>query len=317
LENTGECMNWTRKGLIFKPSGEFSWSQTHAQVPLVEKRSEKVLRIYYTTRDEENRSRPTYIEVNADNPTEILYIHDKPILDLGQPGTFDDSGVMCSDVLTVDDKTYFYYIGWNTGNTARYRTAIGLAVSEDNGKSFHKISNGPIMDRNLNDPVSVSCQSVLFDSVKWKTWYMSYLKWEERHGTMEPFYEIKYAESKDGIIWIREDVTCIPLLQGEGGVACPSVLKEKDSYKMWYSTRKSGAYRNNSNESYRIGFAESQDGMHWTRKDNIAGIDISETGWDSEMIAYPYVIKQGNKYLMFYNGNGFGASGIGYAELEI
>ncbi len=310
-------MKWIKKGLIFKPNPELEWSQTHAQVPLVEKRNANVLRIYYTTRDKLNRSRPSYFEVRADNPAEILYVHNKPILKLGLPGTFDDSGVMCSDIIRVNDKTYFYYVGWNIGTTARYRTALGLAVSDDAGKTFYKISDGPVMDRNLIDPVSTSCQSVLYESGTWKTWYMSYLKWEERQGNMEPFYEIKYAESRDGINWKRENQTCIPLQKSEGGIACPTVIKEKNFYKMWYSTRKSGAYRSNPDESYRIGYAESLDGVNWTRKDQDAGINVSQQGWDAEMIAYPYVIKQENKYLMFYNGNGFGASGIGYAELEI
>jgi predicted GH43/DUF377 family glycosyl hydrolase len=269
-------------------------------VPLVEKRNAQVLRSYYTARDKQNRSRPSYFEVRADNPSEILYVHDKPILELGLPGTFDDSGVMCSDVISVHGKIYFYYVGWNIGTTARYRTALGLAVSDDNGKNFHKVSDGPVMDRNPIDPISTSCQSVINEAGILKTWYMSYLKWENLNGQMEPFYQIKYAESKDGLNWQRENKICIPLHETEGGIACPSVLKESGLYRMWYSVRLSGNYRMDKKQSYRIGYAESDNGIDWIRKDNEAGIDVSEQGWDSDMIAYPYVIKIENKYLMFY-----------------
>jgi predicted GH43/DUF377 family glycosyl hydrolase len=57
----------------------------------------------------------------------------------------------------------------------------------------------------------------------------------------------------------------------------------------------------------------SHDGIHWERKDDETGITVSEKGWDSEAIAYPYCIKVKNKWIMFYNGNGFGKTGFGYA----
>ena len=53
--------------------------------------------------------------------------------------------------------------------------------------------------------------------------------------------------------------------------------------------------------------------MDWERNDTAAGISVSGQGWDSEIITYPYVIRVGNQDLMFYNGNGFGATGFGYA----
>ena len=85
---------------------------------------------------------------------------------------------------------------------------------------------------------------------------------------------------------------------------------------MWYSYRAIEDYRTNTANSYRIGYAESNDGISWVRKDDEVGIDISESGWDSEMIEYPMVFNyRGEKY-MFYNGNGFGKNGFGYAIYE-
>jgi hypothetical protein len=308
-------MKWQKKGLIFAPDASNSWSRSHAQVPLVEPRGKDTLRVYYGTRDDQNRTRISYFETRIDDPAAITYIHDAPILPLGDTGYFDDSGVMPSDVVTCGAKTYLYYVGWNTGHTSRYRTSLGLALSEDQGHSFAKISAGPIMDRTMEDPLSVSCQSVLRDGELWKTWYMSYTRWIEVDGLTEPLYEIKYAESSDGIHWDRRDATCISIGEHEGGVACPTVLYERGRYRMWYSVRGKGDYRNDARQSYRIGYAESSDGVAWERMDAEAGIDISAEGWDAEMIAYPYVLRVENRLLMFYNGNGFGKSGIGYAEL--
>jgi predicted GH43/DUF377 family glycosyl hydrolase len=75
---------------------------------------------------------------------------------------------------------------------------------------------------------------------------------------------------------------------------------------MWYSYR---------GESYRIGYAESEDGIHFNRMDEKVGIDVSETGWDSEMICYPHVFEHNGEKYMLYNGNGYGKTGIGLAVL--
>ena len=67
---------------------------------------------------------------------------------------------------------------------------------------------------------------------------------------------------------------------------------------------------------YRLGYAESADGVRWERLDHLAGMERSDEGWDSVMIAYPFVYEhRGVKHLL-YNGNGFGETGIGYAVLD-
>jgi len=311
-------MKWIKKGLIYCPDGKYFWNKkSYAQVPTAMLISNDVIRIYYCSRDLNNRSYSSYIEVDASNPKNIIYIHNEPILKLGNPGCFDDSGIMPSWVVKFKNEIYFYYVGWNKGITARYRVALGLAISSDNGNSFSKVSTGPILDRSLIDPISVSCNSILIENRVWRMWYMSYTKWEKFKNNIEPFYIIKYAESSDGINWKPKNIDCIELLsKDEGGIARPFVMKEKNIYKMFYSYRGKKDYRKNKSQSYRIGYAESQDGIKWVRKDDEVGIDISTDGWDSEMIEYPFVMPLGNKLIMFYNGNGFGKTGFGYAVLQ-
>jgi hypothetical protein len=85
---------------------------------------------------------------------------------------------------------------------------------------------------------------------------------------------------------------------------------------MWYCYRDRIGYRTDPSRSYRIGYAESGDGVSWVRKDEEAGIGLSEEGWDSKMVEYPSVYEfRGTRHLL-YNGNGFGESGIGHAVLE-
>jgi hypothetical protein len=73
---------------------------------------------------------------------------------------------------------------------------------------------------------------------------------------------------------------------------------------MWFCAR---------GDSYRLGYAESADGLAWERHDERAGLEPSDEGWDSEMIAYPCVFDRHGERYLFYNGNGYGETGIGYA----
>jgi len=310
-------MKWIKKGLIFKSENNYPWMVSHAQVPIVEKADNKRLRIYFGTRDGQNRTTVTFIEVDADKPDKVLYIHDRQVLGLGKLGCFDDSGAMPSCIVNRDTEKWLYYIGWNIGVTVSYRLSIGLAISIDGGLSFERVYEGPIMDRTNVDPHFVAGPCILVEYGIWRMWYLSAVRWEIHDGRPEPYYHIKYAESKDGISWRREGRVCIDFKSPEeGGISRPCVIKDGNLYRMWYSYRGGKNYRVRGPNSYRIGYAESHDGLVWERLDEFVGIDISESGWDSEMIAYPYVYDYGGKRYLFYNGNGFGRSGVGYAVLE-
>jgi hypothetical protein len=309
-------MQWKKKGLIFTVSGNHEWMMTHAQVPVVDKVTDEVLRIYFGTRDVMNRTVTTFIEVRSDDPAKILYVHDRPVLGLGNLGAFDDSGAMPSWIVNHGAQKYLYYTGWNVGKTVPYQNAIGLSVSRDQGRTFTRLFDGPILDRTHLEPYFCAVPCVFDDNGVWRMWYLSCTRWEIHDGKPEPYYHIKYAESTDGIHWNRNGSVAIDFKSpAEAGIVRPSVLVDGGIYKMWYSYRGISGYRTSSSQSYRIGYAESKDGVLWTRKDENVGIDVSPTGWDSTMVAYPYVYLHNGKTYMIYNGNGFGKSGFGYAVL--
>ena len=224
---------------------------------------------------------------------------------------------MPSWIVNYDKKKYFYYVGWSERQNERYHLSIGLATSKNNGNVFKKFPQNPIMDSSNIDPFSVSLPGILLENGLWRMWYTYFVRWEIFNGILEPFYHIRYAESKNGIDWERKGIVCIDFKSSnDGGSARPCVIKENNRYKMWYCHRKAKDYRENKENSYRIGYAESFDGISWIRKDEKAGIDVSENGWDSVMLAYPFVCTVNGKKYLFYNGNGFGKSGIGYAVLK-
>lgn len=309
-------MKWIKKGLIFKPNKNYDWMVSHASIPVADRVSEEVFRIYFATRDKRGRSRPAYIDVEAANPKSILDISDEPILQLGELGTFDDNGIMPSWIVNHNDKKYMYYIGWNPQVTVSYRLSIGLAISEDGGSSFKKYSEGPICDRALNEPYFNTAPCVLLQDDVWKMWYVSCTGWELINGWPEPLYHVKYAEASDGIHWNKTGQVCIDYGEFARAIGRPCVFIEDNIYKMIYSYRDIEGYREDPAKSYRLGYAESLDGTNWIRKDYDLGIRRSDKGWDSEMMEYCFVYKQKENTFLFYNGNDFGESGLGYAILE-
>ena len=100
-----------------------------------------------------------------------------------------------------------------------------------------------------------------------------------------------------------------PAAPDEFGFGRPFVVKHGDRYKNWYSIR-------SQSKGYRIGYAESADGRTWTRRDDEVGLDVSSSGWDSEMVCFACVQQTKHGTYMFYNGNNYGETGFGAAVLE-
>jgi predicted GH43/DUF377 family glycosyl hydrolase len=163
-------------------------------MPATKRVGDDVIRVYFATRDREGRTRPTFVDVRGDEPSEVLYVHDRPLLE--------------------------------------------------------------------------------------------------------------------------QNVTCIRPSRRDDAIARPGVLAEGGTYRMWYSYRGSVDFRTDKRHAYRIGYAQSDDGVRWERMDEEVGIDRSESGWDSHMIEYAFIYDHAGKKFMLYNGDEFGETGFGYAVLE-
>jgi hypothetical protein len=306
-------MKWRKIGKIFSVDrANIDWMNSHASVPFVDYIGDCKYKIYFSTRDKQNRSNTAYVIIDIRDPVNILEVSKKPVIKPGEIGEFDDSGAMGSCIVNVYDNKYIYYIGWNLGVTVPFRNSIGLAVSKDSGDSFEKFSNGPIIDRNFKEPHFTASSCVILDEGIFKIWYLSCVKWEIINNEPRHFYHIKYAESEDGVNWVRDGKVAIDFKDAyEYAISVPRVIKEDGLYKMWFSSRAEKGI-----STYRIRYAESVDGTEWNRKDSGIGINVSESGWDSEMICYPSIFKHNEKKYMLYNGNGFGQTGFGLAVLE-
>ena len=307
-------MKWIKQEHIFNVSGNFGWMNTHAQVPTVLAMGDR-LRIYFATRPKPGLSMTTFVDVDLQIPDRVLYIHDKPILGLGKPGAFDEHGIMPAYVCENLGQIWLYYAGWSRRESIRYSNWTGLAVSEDGGKTFRKRFPGPILDRTPTEIYSATGCYILKGNEEWHMWYASGVDWMELDGRYEEYYVIKYAHSDDGITWKREDRKLLPSQKQYEPTHTPTVLCKGGKYHMWFCYRGVDDFRDGKN-SYRMGYAWSENMKEWCRDDDNAGIDVSKDDWDSKMTAYPYIVETPNEILMFYNGNGFGLSGFGCAILD-
>jgi predicted GH43/DUF377 family glycosyl hydrolase len=292
---------------VYAPDGTRWWARKAASFPTVDIVGD-VLRVYFAARDGEDFGRTGYVELDSRDPRRIIRESPEPVLDLGEIGAFDDSGANAFSIVTVGTRKHLYYQGWQRTHRAPYLIFTGLAVGDADGERFEKHGSTPILDRADNDPFMRAAPYVIREADRFRMWYVSCRRWvEDEHG-LHYRVAIRHAASTDGIEWVADEEPCVrPESADEYAVGRPSVLFEGGTYRMWYSIRSFG-------EPYRIGYAESDDGLHWIRRDSEAGIERSASGWDSAMICYPQVVRVDDRLLMFYNGNQHGETGFGFAE---
>jgi hypothetical protein len=295
---------WVRLGrLDLDASRASAWAVSHAALPIPEPVGEGRWNIYLSLRDPQGRARIGRTVLTLEPKPAFSPLEPDPILDLGERGTFDDNGIVGSCLAQVHDQRYLFYTGWNRGVTVPFYLGAGLAVS-DAGGPFRRISRAPVLELVDEEPFLTASPFVCRDGTRWRMWYVSGTGWIHEASSLEPCYNIRYAESEDGINWERPGRTCIDYGPGEHAIARPWVIRDDDCYRMWFAVR---------GVRYRIGYAESIDGINWTRADHAGGLTPSAEGWDSDMVEYPCMLDYQGRRHMLYNGNDYGKTGVGLA----
>lgn len=306
-------MRWRKLGIVYCPDGRFAWAKTHAMIPTPVRLNDAVVRVFVTFCDQNGIGRPGYVDVSVQDPTQVLGVSSTPLLDLGEPGTFDENGVLLCSVIREDlERWKMYYVGFELGTKIRYRLLTGLAQSNDGGQSFKRVTRTPVLERS-NQELYFRCGPFcMVDQGRYRLWYIAGSEWLDVQGKPMPVYDMRYAESDDGIQWPLEGQMQIPITQpDEHGFGRPCVIpKPTGGYRMFYSVRRK------SYQAYRLGYAESADGNAWTRMDDQLNLDVSPGSFDSDAIMYAAPIAINGKLYVFYNGNDFGRDGFAVAVLE-
>lgn len=307
-------MLWKKKGLICSSASfDLPWFKKNTMVPVPYLKNAQCLRIFVGMCDEQNISRIGYVDVNPDNPSEIIGYSRTPVIDIGEDGSFDDNGVVTASLLQHDGKLYMYYSGYQLCVKVPYLIFTGVAVSTDGGDTFTKISKRvPILDRIEGESGTRCVPFVIHDKGEFRAWYTADVGsgWVDGEKKKLPLYDLKHARSSSPTVWpgTPGEVAVGFANDDEHGIAKCTLWQEDGLYKLIYSIR-------SHSKMYRLGYGESKDGVSFTRMDDKVGIDVSPEGWDSEMIAFAERIAVKDKVYLFYCGNHYGRDGMGYAEL--
>jgi hypothetical protein len=302
-------LRWEKKGLVYGPDGSRPWARTHAFPPTPHLREDGALRIYVGFCDEGGVGRVGWVDIDPAEPSNVLGVSSEPALDIGSPGAFDENGVLPLSIVAVGEALYLYYVGFQLGQKVRHYQFSGLAVSHDGGASFERVSRVPVLDRTDAELLNRNSPFVLLENGTFRMWYAAGSDWTTVNERLMPIYDLRYIESPDGVAWPDEGRRCFELAaDDEDAHGKPWVFRADDGYRMLYSIR-------TRSRGYRLGYAASPDGIEWTRRDDEVGIDVSPSGWDSQMIGYPAVFQHRGTTTLFYNGNELGRTGFGYAVL--
>lgn len=314
--------SWSKLGKVFDPTERSGpdWIREFAQAPCA-LQFEDFVRVFISCRPAPDAngqyvSRSAFVDLDRRNLLEVVRVSENPVLSLGETGTFDEFGTYPMSVIRRDGEIWAYYAGWTRCESVPFNVAIGLAVSRDNGATFNRLGNGPVLSYSVDEPFVISGPKVRRFKDRWYLFYIAGERWLENPGRPEPVYRIRMATSTDGVNWVKDNRDLIERRLGPDECqASPDVFFFNGRYHMFFCYRYGLDYRN-AERGYRIGYAVSDDLTVWNRDDSKAGIDVSAEGWDSEMISYPHVFEHDGSVYMMYLGNQVGRFGFGLARLE-
>lgn len=316
-------MKWSKLGKIFDPTEQALANNClgFAQAPQALVMDDRV-RVYFSTRERDSvgkyLSHVAFVDFDK-TMRNVLDVSRHTVIALGELGCFDEHGIFPVHVVRDGDRILAYTTGWNRKVSVSADASIGLAVSNDNGLTFQKHGQGPVLSASLHEPFLIGDAFVMLREGLYHMWYIYGSEWRKFSDTEPPdrVYKIAHAWSTDAINWHRDGRPIIAdKLNAHECQALPTVFQLNGRYHMYFCYRQAHGFRKQSDSAYRLGYAFSKDLVNWERDDSQAGIDVSDDGWDSQMQCYPHTFQLDGKVYMLYNGNEFGRLGFGLAVLN-
>lgn len=308
-------MIWRKYGKIFSPE-EYGFLYAKSPQAIV---FDEFVRIYFSDCKHDGKKLISYVcYVDFSLDFKKILRTEKQIINDGNLGCFDEHGIFPFSPVKVEDKIYAYTSGWSRRVSVSVETGIGLAKSEDNGNTFVRVGEGPVLASSISEPFLVVDGFVRRFNNQFHMWYIYGKKWKKFQESEEPerIYKIGHATSENGIDWSREGKEIISSVLPDESQALPCVIYADGKYRMIFCYRYSVDFRRNPKRGYRLGYAESFDMKIWERKDEVLNFEPDESNWANQMLCYPNMFLIGNEVYLLYNGNEFGKTGIGLAKLE-
>jgi hypothetical protein len=310
-------IEFSKSSLIFKTTKlKKSPFISHNVRPLPIKINSTTLRIFFASRLKDDTPSPNFIDVDINNPKIIKKINKKILVKNGVNGSFDSDGITFTQITPYKGKYLIQYSGWKR---SRYKMTIdmgiGYILADKNFNKFSKISDGPIIHKDIMNSLGVSASHVFREKNKFKLFYCRITKWIKAKHDYEMIYTVFGGESKDMFNWKFFKEPLIKQKYPTEVISAPEVRKIKGNYYMWYSYRGS---INKNKKKFKIGFAFSNNGFNWKRMDkkNVVKISNIRGDWDFESNCYPSFYNHKSKNYVFYSGAGTGYEGFGYSEIN-
>ena len=313
-------MRIERHSCLIKPTQDIWWMSTHAGPSFVKQISHSLLEIYVTGRSTDNKSRigRAHVKISSDKTLKCIHIDDDPIFDIGNTGLFDESGVSYPWLVSDSRYEYMFYVGWSRSSTTGFQNFLGLA-SRDLGSSdseFERVYKVPILDRCNDEPFGTGSCCVTRENNQWVMIYTSFLGWEKDnkksqfHKNKQPSYLLKIATSTDLVNWKRLNKKAVEFEGDEHIIGKPMYLLDDNRKKaeLWFSVR---------GNAYRIGYASGKNIYNLKRvpmNEVVLSPPPVNDEWDFETQEYAFVTNVNSRKLVFYNGNEYGKTGLGYGE---
>lgn len=308
---------WQSLGRIFVPLGDNQRLLSHATRPIPIHIPEKgLIRVFFSSRNSDDIPQATYIDVSDSDPTRVLFVCEKPLLELGSPGTFDDSGITPTQIFSIGGSYYMYYVGWKRRRTGdvTIEPSIGLALIDRDLEVVKKFSSGPILCQNVNDPFFTAAPFMVNDKQLYRFFYCSGQPWVVVAGKPEMFYSIKTSVSPSFFDLKSSEEYIFNENQRRDIDSAPWVRKKTNEWEMWFSSR---GIQDPSQKQFSIQYALSKDGAQWFRNASLGGLIPISGDWDSQGQCYPAPLTIFNKTYLFFSGNDSGKSGMGVALAKI
>jgi hypothetical protein len=316
-------MKWKKIGKIFNPTEHKLANNCieYAQSPqaLV---YDDFVRIYFSTRERDVTgkfiSHISYVEMDK-TFKKIKKLSNHTIIGMGEMGCYDEHGIFPFNVLKDGNRVLGFIGGWTRRVSVDIETSIGLSISNDDGRTFTRIGNGPVLSATLNEPFLVGDPFVLKLKDTFNMWYIYGIRWIQNptNDVKERVYKIGHATSVDAVNWVKTNRQIVDdKLNEDECQALPSVIFHNNKYHMVFCYRQAVGFRENPKDAYKLGYAYSIDGLNWIRDDENVAIDNTIGEWDSDMMCYPHLFSVNERVYLLYNGNNFGKTGFGLAVLE-
>jgi hypothetical protein len=234
----------------------------------------------------------------------------------GPAGAWDSERVSGPRVLRGADGTWrMWYYGRDPGFDRMINLPTGrcgLALSKD-GVTWTPQSGPLTMGSVLEphpDPARFDSSHVGVSDVHLRgdVYWMWYFGGSQATQSIGPYavrgFDLRpgLAISRDGLRWSRVEGPVQGALFGLGAagefdaVMCgwPQVLQDGEEWKLYYHTL-------DPRRGFIVGLATSDDGLHWEKRGEVLGPG-EPGGFDEQGAATRQVLRQGDRYLMFYEG---------------